>query len=560
MREKFFEHVFCPWLLAALAAALAVYSQWPALVLPYVHNNDASQQSYWFAQFRDPGLFPGDLLTKFAKHFVPPGYVIFYRGVSFFADPFWVSKWMPVILFPVSVLGLYFLTRVMGGGWMGGSLASVVFMITPFYIKKMSGGLPRAFAFPLLAWFLVFLCEKKYARMTGIWVAQCFFYPMIFAVSLLTYGMTLLRFQSRRPWLDVSGWPRREALAGGLLGILLVAGACCQSVDPEIGRLVTYRDMEGQAEYYLAGRTAILPVPPVLMQVAAEAAPAVLKKIAFYRYARPGKKIWLPAFFMIFDAWLMARRQLMFSREILSLAVSSLILYVLADIFLIRMYVPDRYLQYSVKLGVLVLLGIAAGQMIRSVFRSSALRGPAAGVLFSLLLVPNFQSIQGMGLEMPGPAVRRMCEYLRTYPKDVLIAAHPHEADDILLLSQRKVWVNYELSNTLYDRYWATVKKRIFDFFDAYYAQDLGEVLEFMEKNDVDLFVVRRRHFRKFFLREGKFYFRPFRDHVRRSIRRQKRFALMEIPPQQILYEDRNYFIVSRAAVRTLVQGPEAKA
>jgi len=94
-------------LVILLALAIGIYSQSSALVNKYMINDDAMQHIYWMRQFQNNGLFINDLLTENARYFLPWGFVFLYYASSYLIDPVIVSKFLALILFPISALYIY---------------------------------------------------------------------------------------------------------------------------------------------------------------------------------------------------------------------------------------------------------------------------------------------------------------------------------------------------------------------------------------------------------------------------------------------------------------------
>ncbi len=67
--------------------------------------------------------------------------------------------------------------------------------------------------------------------------------------------------------------------------------------------------------------------------------------------------------------------------------------------------------------------------------------------------------------------------------------------DNVITFSRRKAFLTYELSHTWYVSYWNVIKKRTFDFFRAYYAEDPNEIHIFCRKNGINFLVVRDSDF-----------------------------------------------------------------
>ena len=62
-----------PGLVALLSAAVFGIAHFQALTNPYVINDDVRQQIFWMQRWLDPQLFPRDLLSDYARQYVPWG-------------------------------------------------------------------------------------------------------------------------------------------------------------------------------------------------------------------------------------------------------------------------------------------------------------------------------------------------------------------------------------------------------------------------------------------------------------------------------------------------------
>ena len=89
------------YLVYVLAAATFVFvvAHWDGLTKPYVLNDDVRQQVYWMQSWLDPGLYHDDLLTRYAKNYVPWGVQAVYYAASRIVDPLYFSKILTGILF-----------------------------------------------------------------------------------------------------------------------------------------------------------------------------------------------------------------------------------------------------------------------------------------------------------------------------------------------------------------------------------------------------------------------------------------------------------------------------
>jgi len=179
------------------ALAIGIYYQWTALTHPYVTDGDVRTHIYWMLQFRDPELFPNDLLTEYAKNRQPWGIVLVYYVFSFLIDPILFSKILGIFLFIISSFYIFKLGEDTGDAPTG-FLAFTLFAMTPTFFHPMTGGIPRAFGYPLMILFLYYLVKKDYPKSAVMMVLPCLFYPVIFFYRFLLISFHSSRFKAER--------------------------------------------------------------------------------------------------------------------------------------------------------------------------------------------------------------------------------------------------------------------------------------------------------------------------------------------------------------------------
>src|SRR5208337_393535 len=98
-----------PHTLFVAAAAMVVYmiAHWQGFRSPFVINDDVRQQIFWMQQWREPNLYPNDLLAGYARDYVSWGVIAIYRAASVFMDPLQFTKVLTGILFVLSALLIY---------------------------------------------------------------------------------------------------------------------------------------------------------------------------------------------------------------------------------------------------------------------------------------------------------------------------------------------------------------------------------------------------------------------------------------------------------------------
>ena len=78
----------------------------------------------------------------------------------------------------------------------------------------------------------------------------------------------------------------------------------------------------------------------------------------------------------------------------------------------------------------------------------------------------------------------------------------------------------------------------------AYYATDIQDVQRFVQSYSVDYILVNTQHFDAPFL-QGAIYYEPFGSFIRQRLDTHKRFALLDVPTLQRVYERGPYILIS---------------
>ena len=179
--------------LSAVVFFLAHLNAWSS---PYVINDDVRQQIFWMQQWLDPQLFRGDLLAEYARHYVPWGVQGLYWLATWVTNPISFSKFLPGLLFIFLALCLYRLGLGIGGRSLAWTMVAVYWFM-PFFLDNLAGGLARAFAAPLLAFFWLCWQEERPWGMGAALLLQALFIPYIFITSALAVALAWLAGQLR---------------------------------------------------------------------------------------------------------------------------------------------------------------------------------------------------------------------------------------------------------------------------------------------------------------------------------------------------------------------------
>jgi hypothetical protein len=416
-----------------------------------------------------------------------------------------------------------------------------VYWLMPFFLDNLAGGLARAFAAPLLAFFsLCWLAASPWGLGLAL-LLQALFIPYIFLVAA---GATVLAWLAAR----FGRWPAPAWINRGHLLIVVLGGGLVLLMNHQFnaggfGPLVSAADMAQRPEFTAPGRLAILPVPSFFWEL-----------VSPWEYIAPFPEggiiggVLGCALLLVAAVWGVWRldRQVLKSRlqPFWYLLLASLLLYFLARVLLLQLFVPDRYLMYTLNLcyclGLALCLEAAAGGRPWP-------RGLAA-VAVALVVILAGLRLQGVGLK-DYSMYRPLYTALARTPTDALIAGHPNLMDNALIFGKRPAFATFELAHPWSRGYWEKIRPRLEDLFTAYYAEDPQVVRDFCRQYNISFLVVDDRHFTPGFLAGGRFlvpfnqpleqdkkkmaewvtcpFFAPFDRQIRGLVQEPRRFVLL---------------------------------
>ena len=509
------------WIWAAFGSLLLfLWAHHSGFFNPYIINDDTRQQLFWMQRWLEPELYPPDLLNEYARLYVPWGVQGLYYLASFLIAPLIFSKILTGILYVFTGTLVYLTGKRVNGSSLGLTTVSVYWFM-PFFLHAMSGGLARAFAGPLLMLFLFgWICASRRIVAAAL-LLQAVFIPYIFILcggaSALGWLAWRIKVTDRPPFLSRTG---DFAIAATACALLL---AWKWQMGDGFGPLPSLADMVGKPEFSSDGRFHIVPVPSILHELFVRP----WEFIAPFRDQNDiagiiGVILIVPAAIyggMRFN-WRQWKRHIV---PIACLALSSVALYVTARILLFKLFLPSRYLEYSVNVGYCLLLGSCLHGLI---FNRSTVSRTTASICLTLVFLLGCYRNTDIGLYDYSANKTLYTAIQEHTPVNAVIAGHPYLMDNVLIFGKRNVFASYELAHPWNLGYWKRLQPRLDALFTAYYAGDLSTVVAFCRDNAIDYIVVDKRHFKKEFLNDRPF-FAPFDDRIRTTAAHTHQFALL---------------------------------
>ncbi|KHK01392.1 hypothetical protein [Desulfovibrio sp. TomC] len=511
------------WLLVSLCT-LVVYAVAHRLGLasPYVVNDDVRQQLFWMARWLDPALYPPDFLSAYAAAYVPAGVKALYfaAAAGFGLDPIVFSKLLTGGLFLVLALALFGLGATLEGPVLGWFAASMAWLM-PYFLKNISGGLSRGFAGPLLALFLLAWMRRSGRGMAWVLLLEAAVIPYI---AILCAGCAcldaLLARLTDRPAAPFPSRPVHGLVlaAAGMAVYAMNQSMTAQGYGPLVGRAA----LAAGAEFTAAGRLELFPLPNPFFDLIYWPFESIGLFLEWGLV--PGiVSLIVLAPILVFGARRAPWRDLAAkARPAAMLLAGSLGLYLLARAIALVLFVPDRYISYTINLLYALALAVCLRHALAGLL---ARRGMAAALVLAAVALGSWR-LTGVGLydyRVDAP----LFAALAALPKDAVLAGNAKDMDNVLTFGRRNVVASFELAHPWSVGAWKVMLPRLAHQAEAYYAKDASVVREFARAYGVSYMVVREADLTPAAMTRGPL-FAPFDAHIRELAGQPGNFALLD--------------------------------
>jgi hypothetical protein len=547
------------WLIAALALSLlfGVRAMAPGLG-PGVMQDDARQHLFWMARFRDPQSFPDDPIADYYQALAPPGYSALYRALSVLLDPLQVSKLLPHILGLIAALFTFLLVRRLHPAPAAAFLAAGLLSAYVWRQDDLSSATSRAFVLPLLAAQLWALAAGRMALGMGLIVLGALFNPVSGALGLTLLGLRLVRLDGWHPTLarQPSAW--LAFLAAGLL----VGGAMLPTyvAGERFGPTVSAAQARQMPEFGPDGRNAFFVEDPYRYWLVSERSGLDLRATdlligvpVLFEYLALAAA--LPVLVLLRRRLPAAVRLSPCSIILVQMLAASFALFFLAHALLFRLYLPSRYVKWSVPLVLAVAGGLTLGILIESIAARSRRRllAPGLALAFAACLAVYPGDYHAQFVRDRHPAISA---YLRDQPRDVVVAGAPLDVDSVPAFAGRPVVVTRDHALAFHLGYYELMRARAHDLIEAYFAESPREVADFAATYGVDLFLVNEAAFRPtmvpqvWSIRRATPTWEPFISAVVQKLQGSRHFALLDLLNHCAVMREGSTAVVPAACVR----------
>jgi hypothetical protein len=521
-----------PLRLRELLLGCAIFAVIGIMVMIYLHGSgltsrtkyhgDLTQSPHWVAYHGD-AFAKDDLLVKYATYNETPIQNAIYWVGTWFVDIVPLNKIVGIAVYGLTAALFFWLVSSMAGPWTG-VLASMFFVIFPRSSYEIAGGFSKAWAigFVLVA---VYVVEKR------TWWILLWVMPL----AALAYPMSAVLIGAIVLVGIVLEFPR--SVGHALRGLKYLAAGSALALVPLlykyftppawIGEMIPTRIMRAMWEKGMSSEATL----PLWKEVLG------FLKHPFFIYSTV----------LIF--MLLCRRGLVWKRSWSALVIASVVCYFAADLVVPRLYLPNRYIRYSMAV-LLILWNAHNWSRVLEVFRHRWVRRTAlaAVVVFAGANFPHFfrpcEGQKSLGRWENRDYVKPLSRAIAALPQPVLVAGHPSSSADVMIQARRPVLVIELLFHHWFDDYRLAIDTRTRDIFRALYARNVDQVNRLYTRYGVTHLVVPKRCYGDVARLTGDVYRSEYNEFIVHLMKGKAKFVVYPPPRHAVLFEDAYYWLV----------------
>lgn len=508
------------WWLIIVGFALGVIAHGPILFEHYVINGDSTAILLWMNGLTLEKIAPNaaDIMTSYANYFVSVGAKGIYAVLSCLMPPIIAVKIVPLITSMVCILMMYEIGYFIGGKTIAGLTGGIFLLLAWYYRHREMFGSADAeeIAIVLMLGFLLTVLQRRFLWTSIILLVSALTYPPLFVLEVGTLGVFLLIETLRKRALPLT---KRDcfiiAISCLFAGIYLVGHVFLGAPD-FLGRILTYKEALAEGMFNIGGRTPMFGDGSLVGRILNDAsgigidAPKTYLLIVFFCMLCLPLKVFK------------RKLQKIFPLEMWYFLAAGIILTVIANIVLFKLYQPSRYIQIPLNIFLTVFVACAivcfedayphGGRWLKYSFMIG---------LFCIVAPRLYGHLDGPFRE------RNLVEYVKTLPDTSFLAGHPREVNGIGLFAKKRIFLTRKMATEVYWKtYQEIMAERTQDFFRAYYAETANDVSAFAKKYGITHIILYARHFSKDYLTARNFYDSPFNDFISDYVGDREQFFL----------------------------------
>jgi len=519
------------WLGISLAIALcySLMALHDAFQAPFVIQDDARQHVFWMQRFIDPELFPNDLIADYFQTVAPAGYRSVYQIAAWLGiPPILFHKLLPVALNLGTAVYCFSVCLRLFPVPSAACVASVLLGQGLGLTDAVVSATPKAFVYVLMLAFMDAVLRRNAWLAMGAIALQGLFYPQLVFLSSGVLVLRLVHWDKGRFRLKLEKSDRTLIVGGLIIAFLILLPYALQS--NEFGPTITASEARELPEFS---------TPRSRARFFYDDDPATfwLKGRSGLRFATALTPVTnalglLLPLLMVRSQWFSLAKALQPNLILLpQLLVSSLFWFGVSHAVLFRLHLPSRYTQHSIRIVLTLAAAIALVIIIDGLLkwgthatqqqRSKKVRASIAIGLTGLLigLIVGYPWLVDTFPITTYQVGRRadLYAYVRSQPKDILIASLSDEANNIPSFAQRSILVAQEYAIPYHQGYYADFRQRLNDVAQAQYSSDITVVQSVIQQYGITHWLLDRNAFDPNYI-DNRLWIRQYPDIWERSL------------------------------------------
>jgi hypothetical protein len=528
---------------------------------PLLQTDDARTSLFPFHRYGSEGTLGDDPIANEMLALVPPAVRLLYRVTVPLTDVFVAAKIVQGVSLAILGWACVVLARSRRAGLGAGALMAFLILHDFYAVDRIAGGLPRSFGFPCFAlWLAGVVGNNRVARWGGP-ILAALTYPSVMNMLLGAEGLLALRDLGRARF---SVTARRLVRFGALASICVVCALPAAMGGEDRGPIHTLEQAQREPAFGKKGRLWLLPFDAptqsigksLIAQLTPRGGTPVPALAEAYKKDTEMLAVLLLASFLLLPFFRWAPPP----RVAVAFFVGTLVLFAASRILAFRLYSPERYYSFGMRMATTTLVFACVAQLwfwVRPPWRSTYRNFGVAALMFFLWGATGSGISKNTGMTIDGRRDQKLYAFVRTLPKDVRFASHILDGDGIPYFGARATMGGFETLQPWFVDSWQRQKARAEDTLRALYATDRNAVLDYAAKNQVTHLLVNVNRYGSD-LKKTSGSFDPFTAFARDLLRgkRSSDMVLADLPASAVVFRDGRFRVVSVEKLRQAWQNP----
>ena len=479
------------WLAASILVGLLFSLSGLSLAFesPYTIQDDARQHVFWLQRLNDAELFANDLIADYFSSVAPIGYkFLYWLANKIGIEPFLFNKILPVFLGVATSIFAFLITVEIFPVPLAGFIASLLLNQNLWMLDDLVSGTPRAFFYVLFLGFIYYLLRQNLLLCSLFIALQGLFYPQVLLISSAILGLNLVTQKQKRYFYII----------GLVVAIAVIAIYKFNTADSH--QVIDLNLAKQLPEFYLGGRNTFFLDNPWSFWLIGQRSGYFPREWQYVLLCSFG--LLLPIIIRYPHQFPLAKQVNAKINIIGQILLASLILFCLSHLLLFKLHLPSRYTQHTARIVMALVGGITLGIIEGKISQFTKKLHPLIiSVALAALLYPTY-AVQSYPYRLgyvTGKAPE-LYQFLQQQPKDILIATLSQEGDFIPSLAKRSVLVAEEYSIPYHWDYYQQIRQRAKDLIQAQYSSSQTDINRFIEKYQIDLWLVDKNAFNSQYL------------------------------------------------------------